>query len=64
MTYVDNYNEDIYTFCNNMNTIENGDHLTGFLSGLNSAIKKYIDMYNVKLDYKQNDIKEGLTDIV
>lgn len=64
MTYVDNYNEDIYTFCNNMNTIENGDHLTGFLSGLNSAIKKYIDMYNVKLDYKQNDIKEGLTAIV
>ena len=64
MTYVDNYNEDIYTFCNNMNTIENGDHLTGFLSGLNSAIKKYIDMYNVKLDYKQNDIKEGLTAVV
>ena len=54
----------MYTFCNKMNTIENGDHLTGFLSGLNSAIKKYIDMYNVKLDYKQNDIKEGLTAIV
>lgn len=64
MCYTDAYNEELYTFCNNMATVDNGDHLTGFTTGLNSAIKTYMDSYNIKFDIKPEDVKEGLIGIV
>ena len=64
LTYTDGYNEEIYTFCNNMATVDNGDHLIGFTQGLNSAIKKYMEEYKISFDMKLEDIKEGLTGIV
>lgn len=64
MTYTDSYNEEIYTFCNNMATVDNGDHLTGFTTGLASAIKIYMEQYNIKFDMKSEDTREGLVGIV
>lgn len=64
MCYTDAYNEELYTFCNNMATVDNGDHLTGFTMGLSEAIKDYMNQYNIKFDMKQDDIKEGLVGIV
>jgi DNA gyrase subunit B len=64
LAYTNTYNESLYCFCNNMATTSNGDHLTGFIMGLNSSIKKYIESYNIKLDFKSEDIKEGLIGIV
>lgn len=64
LTYTDAYNEELYTFCNNMFTVDNGDHLTGFTMGLTSAVKKYMDDYKVNIDFKNDDIKEGLVGIV
>ncbi len=43
LTYNNTYNENIYSFVNNINTIEGGTHLTGFRRGLTSTLKKYAD---------------------
>lgn len=64
MCYTDAYNEELYTFCNNMATIDNGDHLTGFTMGLSESIKDYMTQYNISFDIKPEDIKEGLVGIV
>lgn len=64
MTYTDAYNDELYTFCNNMNTVDNGDHLTGFTSGLTSSIKSYMEHYKINFDCKAEDIKEGLVAVV
>ena len=64
MCYTDSYNDELYTFCNNMHTVDNGDHLTGFTMGLTEAIKEYMTQYNIKFDIKNDDIKEGLVGVV
>ena len=64
LCYVDNYNEDMHTFVNNMETTDKGDHLLGFQMGLSDAMREYCDNYNIKLDYKTEDLKEGLVGIV
>lgn len=64
MTYTDSYSDELYTFCNNMNTVDNGDHLTGFTNGLTSAIKSYMEHYKLTFDCKTEDIKEGLVAVV
>lgn len=60
LTYTDSYSNDIITFCNNMHTVDNGDHLTGFTMGLTDAIKNYMEMYKYNFEVKADDIKEGL----
>lgn len=64
LAYTNSYSESLHCFCNNMATTSNGDHLTGFINGLNGAIKKYMESYKINLDYKNEDIKEGLVGIV
>lgn len=64
MAYTDGYNTELYTFCNNMATIDNGDHLTGFTMGLNDAIKQYMAQYKIEFDLKSEDIREGLIGVV
>lgn len=66
-TYVDDYNEHVYTFANNIHTIEGGTHLTGF----RAAITRVITDYAKKLAGKDSDvvftgedIREGLTAVV
>ncbi len=43
LTYNNTYNENVYSFVNNINTIEGGTHLTGFRRGLTTTLKKYAD---------------------
>ena len=43
MTYNTTFNENIYSFVNNINTIEGGTHLTGFRRGRTSTLKKYAE---------------------
>lgn len=64
MTYTDSYNDELYTFCNNMATVDHGDHLTGFTMGLTSAIKSYMDNYKITFECKSEDIREGLVGVV
>ena len=64
MAYTDSYSDELYTFCNNMATVDNGDHLTGFIMGLNEAIKEYMAQYKIEFELKSEDIKEGLIGVV
>ena len=64
LTYTDAYSEELYTFCNNMYTVDNGDHLKGFTDGLTSAVKRYMTDYKVNFEFKNDDIKEGLVGVV
>ncbi|MDD4486491.1 MAG: DNA topoisomerase IV subunit B, partial [Bacteroidia bacterium] len=43
LTYNDTYNENIFSYVNNINTIEGGTHLTGFRRGLSRTLKKYAE---------------------
>jgi DNA gyrase subunit B len=67
MQYNDSYNEQVFSFVNNINTIEGGTHLIGFRSALNRVMNKYMaDLKLSKDDIKltQEDTKEGLVAIV
>jgi len=68
MTYNTTYNENVYSFVNNINTIEGGTHLTGFRRGLTSTLKKYAEdnkmLEKVKVEVASDDFREGLTAVV
>ena len=42
LQYNDGYNESVYSFANNVNTIEGGAHLTGFRNALTRALNRWI----------------------
>ena len=68
MTYNTTYNENIYSYVNNIDTIEGGTHLTGFRRGLTSTLKKYAEdsklLEKVKIEISSDDFREGLTAVV
>jgi len=61
--YNDGYNENIYSFVNNVNTKEGGTHVAGFRSALTRSINNFIQTYlnqKQKENVSGDDIKEGL----
>ena len=68
LTYNSTFNENIYSFVNNINTIEGGTHLTGFRRGLTSTLKKYAEdnglLKNAKVEITGDDFREGLTAVI
>jgi len=68
MQYNASFSENIYTYVNNINTIEGGTHLTGFRRGLTRTLKSYADksgmLSKLKFDINGDDFREGLTAIV
>ena len=68
LTYNSTFNENIYSFVNNINTIEGGTHLTGFRRGLTSTLKKYAEdnglLKNAKVEITGADFREGLTAVI
>ena len=66
--YTTAYSENIYSFVNNINTIEGGTHLEGFKRGLTKAFNDYSRKFNLLKDKDPNlqgdDIREGITAIV
>lgn len=63
--YNEGYSENIFSFVNNIHTIEGGTHLTGFRSSLTRLINEYIKSNNLGKQHKDitvsgDDIKEGL----
>lgn len=70
MQYNDSYNENIFSFANNINTVDGGTHLSGFKKGLTRAINTYIAKNNLlknnnnKLEMKGEHLREGLTCVV
>ena len=66
--YTTAYSENIYTFVNNINTIEGGTHLEGFKRGLTKVFNDYARSHNLLKEKDQNlqgeDIREGITAVV
>lgn len=68
MQYNDGYSQNIYSFCNNINTGEGGTHEEGFRLALTRILNNYAKKYNfLKKDeesFTGDDVREGLTAIV
>ena len=68
MQYTDSYQENIYSFANNIHTPDGGTHLMGFNTALTRAINDYGRKYKLIKDNEQNlkgeDVRESLTAIV
>ncbi len=68
MQYNDGYNDNIFSFVNNINTIEGGTHLTGFKSALTRVVNQYAQKGNFlkKADFtlSGDDVREGLTAVL
>jgi DNA gyrase subunit B len=68
LQYNDSYNEQVYSFVNNINTIEGGTHVTGFRSALtrvmNDYIKKHELMKGKDFTVSGDDSREGLTAVL
>ena len=66
--YTTAYSENIYTFVNNINTIEGGTHLEGFKRSLTKVFNDYARSHNILKEKDSNlqgeDIREGITAVV
>ena len=68
MQYTTSYSENIYTFVNNINTIEGGTHLEGFKRALTKVFNDYARTHNLLKEKDANlqgeDVREGITAVV
>ena len=70
--YNTDYNENIHSYVNNINTIEGGTHLTGFRMALTRTLKAYADadpqiskqIEKAKIEIAGEDFREGLTAVI
>ncbi|HUU42252.1 MAG TPA: DNA topoisomerase (ATP-hydrolyzing) subunit B [Planctomycetota bacterium] len=67
LQYNDGYTENVYTYCNNVNTIEGGTHLSGFRSALTRTLNNYARnaglLKNTTVPSGE-DLREGLTAVL
>ncbi len=68
LQYNDGYSETLFSFANNINTVDGGTHLSGFRSALTRTINAYGQSAGMFKDVKENltgdDVREGLTAVV
>ncbi|MDD5077813.1 MAG: DNA topoisomerase (ATP-hydrolyzing) subunit B [Candidatus Omnitrophica bacterium] len=67
LQYNDGYAETLFSFANNINTIEGGTHLSGFKSALTRGINQYAKAKNLLKDniaITGDDVREGLTAVI
>ena len=68
LNYNDSYSEHIYSYVNNINTIEGGTHVSGFRRALTRVFKSYGDRQNMfekaKVEIEGDDFREGLSAII
>ena len=68
MQWNESFSESIFTYCNNISTIEGGTHLVGFRGALTRTTNSYAQSNNLLKNLKENlegdDIREGLTAVV
>ncbi len=68
LLYNTTYSEKIYSFVNNIDTIEGGTHLTGFRRGLTRTLKAWGEkekmFEKLKIDIDRDDFREGLTAVI
>ncbi|MDR3127501.1 MAG: DNA topoisomerase (ATP-hydrolyzing) subunit B [Tannerellaceae bacterium] len=68
MTYNTSYNESVFSYANDIHTIEGGTHLAGFRRGLTRTLKKYAEdsklLEKAKVEIMGDDFREGLTAVI
>jgi len=68
MTYNMSYNESVFSYVNDIHTIEGGTHLAGFRRGLTRTLKKYAEdsklLEKAKVEILGDDFREGLTAVI
>ncbi len=69
LQYNDSYNESVYSFANNINTIEGGSHLVGFRTSLTRTLNRYIATHSKNgkgesTSLSGEDTREGLTAVI
>lgn len=68
IVYNTSFTENVYSYVNNINTIEGGTHLTGFRRGLTRTLKTFAEksgmFAKLKFDINGDDFREGLTAII
>lgn len=68
LSYNNSYNEHIYSYVNNINTIEGGTHVSGFRRALTRVFKSYGDRNGLfekaKVEIEGDDFREGLSAII
>src|SRR6266852_1406193 len=68
LQYNDGYSENVFSFANNINTVDGGSHLSGVRSALTRTINFYGQQAGLFKDVKENlsgdDVREGLTAVV
>ncbi len=66
LQYNDGYQENVFSFANNINTKEGGTHLTGFKGAITRTINSYAEKNHLAKDIKigSEDVKEGLTAVI
>ena len=68
MTYNTSYNESVFSYVNDIHTIEGGTHLAGFRRGLTRTLKKYAEdsklLEKAKVEIQGDDFREGLTAVI
>lgn len=66
--YNTSFTENVYSYVNNINTIEGGTHLTGFRRGLTRTLKTWAEksglLSKLKFDINGDDFREGLTAVI
>ena len=66
--YNDAYDEKVFSFANNINTVDGGTHLSGFRSAVSKAISRYAQTGNLLKDFKGSlsgdDVREGLIAVI
>ena len=68
LTYNTSYNESVFSYVNDINTIEGGTHLAGFRRGLTRTLKKYAEdsklLEKAKVEIQGDDFREGLPAVI
>jgi len=68
LQYNDSYAENIFSFANNINTVDGGSHMTGFRAALTRSLNDYARRASILKDADANlsgeDVREGLTAVI
>jgi len=68
MIYNTSYSENVFSYVNNINTIEGGTHVSGFRMALTRTLKNYADKSGIlakeKIEIAGDDFREGLTAVI
>ncbi|MFT4303885.1 MAG: DNA topoisomerase (ATP-hydrolyzing) subunit B [Candidatus Woesearchaeota archaeon] len=65
LQYNDSYNENVFSYVNNINTIEGGTHLSGFKTALTRGLNNYSEKNTKeKMKLSSEDVREGLSAVI